>query len=91
MAAKLLVDDSTMLVINGVPYSLVKIKNPTKNLVCESCDLQHICKKDSMTSLLQPICYDHFHDSGWYFVEDWAIIDKKIRDYIDIYVKPEKS
>lgn len=84
---KFSVDDSTMLVINGVPYSLVKRKNPSDNSVCEKCDLYQLCKEGKSYGSLEPICYDEFHDSAWFFVEDWDILDKYVREYTDIKLR----
>ena len=78
-------DESTALVINGVPYSLVKDKTCEPCIVCEKCDLAEICLDADTTTKLLDLCMIGDRSSAWYFIVDWDIIDKPIRKYIDVF------
>lgn len=82
--SKLVKDDSTVLVINGVPYSLVKDLEPQNNHVCGKCDLAEIAECTVGTCDFRVLCTPESLGAEWYFVIDWDIINKEIRDYLDI-------
>lgn len=91
MSKKLIKSETTVIVRMGVPYSLVKEDDPSNNEVCEKCALRNICSVGDKIGLLQPMCWDEFNDSAWYFVEDWDIMNYKVRDYVDIEIVPEQK
>ena len=77
-------DESTVLVINGVPYSLVQDLEPKDNGVCSKCDLKDMCQYTGDRQDMRVLCWPAGLGSSWYFVIDWDIINKKINDYLDI-------
>ena len=81
----LIKDESTMLVINGVPFSLVKDKTCVPCIVCDKCALAEICLGENNETKLIDLCMIGDRSGAWYFVEDWDITDKQINKYIDIF------
>lgn len=77
-------DESTVLVINGVPYSLVRDLEKADNKVCEKCDLSEDCCFGDDFSLYRKLCSIAPLKEDWYFKIDWDIINKRICDYLDI-------
>ena len=77
-------DKSTVLVINGVPYSLVRDLEPQNNHVCNKCDLAEISENLVGKCDLINLCTPETLGCEWYFVIDWDIINKPICDYLDI-------
>ena len=75
---------STVLVINGVPYSLVRDLEKTDNKICEKCVLREDCHFGDNYSFYLNLCSIAPLKEDWYFIIDWDIIDKQIRDYLDI-------
>ena len=80
-------DESMVLVIDGVPYSLVKDKTCAPCIVCSKCDLSDICCNDVEYQKLLDLCMANGRSSAWYFKTDWDILTKKIADYIDYGVE----
>lgn len=77
-------DDSTVLVINGVPYSLVTQKHVKVYDVCSLCELKELCCPDAATLRFVDLCEPLPGMTSWFFVTDWDIVDNKIRNYLDI-------
>lgn len=75
-------DFTTVLVIEGKPYSLVRELNPKNNYVCQRCDLRFLCKEFDREGQLHKLCTPEGSGETWFFIEDWEIIDRQIRDYI---------
>lgn len=75
-------DFTTALVINGKPYSLVRELNPISNAVCGKCDLREMCLGEKGRMDLAALCWPDGESETWFFIEDWQIIDRQIRDYI---------
>lgn len=81
--ARLIKDKSTVLVIDGVPYSLVKEEPTEHNNLCVHCDLADICCKRYCCSTLFKLCSPPSMGEDWFFKVDWDIADKQILDYLD--------
>ena len=77
-------DKSTVLVINGTPYSLVRDLEPQNNHVCYKCDLAENAENLVGKCDFINLCTPETLGCEWYFVIDWDIINKHIRDYLDI-------
>lgn len=81
---KLIKDESSVLVIDGVPFSLVRDNECQPCVVCDKCDLRHLCiEKDTNTKYID-LCMSEGRSSSWYFIIDWDIVAKRIFDYLDI-------
>lgn len=85
------VDGSTVLVIDGVPHSLVRDKGCPQGIVCHKCSLRELCGYDEDKQLLISLCMSDDRSPAWYFEIDWDILDNKIRDYIDLGVAAEED
>lgn len=73
-----------MLVINGVPYSLVKDATCEPCIVCNKCDLREVCCVENTSQKYIDLCMIGDRSSAWYFQIDWDIVGKKIFDYLDL-------
>lgn len=80
---KLIKEESNVLVIDGVPYSLVRDNECKPCVVCDKCDLSHLCIENDTTTKYIDLCKREGMSSSWYFVIDWDISDKRIIDYLD--------
>ena len=81
---ELIKNESTVLVINGVPYSMVRFKEPENFIVCSSCDLRELCYDRNGNTTLYDLCEIGDGNNAWFFQQDWEILEKRIRDYIDV-------
>lgn len=82
--AEYIKEESNVLVINGVPYSLVHPKNKIYFNVCLSCDLSDLCEINSNRYNLIDLCSPMNDVEPWFFKIDWDVLNNKIRDYIDL-------
>ena len=80
---ELIRNESTVLVINGVPYSMVRFKEPENFIVCSSCDLRELCYDRNGYTTLYDLCEIGDGNNAWFFQKDWDILEKRIRDYSD--------
>lgn len=81
---KLIKEESNVLIINGVPYSLVRDDDCLPCVVCDKCDLRHLCIEKETTTKYIDLCKSEGMSSAWYFKIDWDIVGKRIIDYLDI-------
>lgn len=82
--AEYIKEESNVLVIDGVPYSLVHEIDPKHNNVCLLCDLSYICDIENDRFKLLDLCFPLDNTALWFFKIDWEVLDNKIRDYIDL-------
>ena len=82
--AEYIKEESNVLVINGVPFSLVHEINLEHNNVCLLCDLQYICDIENDRYKLIDLCFPMDNTAQWFFKMDWDVLNKHIRDYIDL-------
>lgn len=85
--SKYIKNDVTVLVWNGVPYSLVREEEVTVNCPCQICDLRDKCNDDGTPFKFINLCLTANHDDRWFFKTDWDITNNRILDYLDF--KPE--
>ena len=81
---ELIRNESNVLVLNGVAYSMVRFKEPMNIVVCTRCDLQKLCFADHDSMPLVDLCKIGDGENGWFFQQDWEILNKSIRDYTDV-------
>lgn len=81
--ANLVRDNSTVLVLNGVPFSLVREDPLVHYDVCDVCDLVDVCYKGLEGLNLINLCMPINRDGRWFFKTDWDILNKKILGYVD--------
>lgn len=75
-------DDKTLLIIEGVPYALVKESSCKPCVVCSKCDLRDRCLDVNGKQFLLTLCMPEGYGGEWYFIADWDAADKKVSDYI---------
>ena len=73
--------NQTVLVLEGIPYSLVRELNPTSNEVCGKCDLREQCISNGKRMDYASLCWPDGLSSGWFFLQDWDILDKPLVCY----------
>lgn len=76
-------DDNTVLVWNGVPYSLVREEELTENCPCRICDLRDKCNGGTTPFKFIDLCMPSNKDDRWFFMTDWVAADNRILDYLD--------
>ena len=85
--SKYIKDDHTVLVWDGVPYSLVREEKVTVNCPCHICDLRNYCNGGSTRNKFIDLCMAVDKKERWFFKKDWYIVNNRIIDYLDF--KPE--
>lgn len=73
--------NQTVLVAEGVPYSLVREIEPKTNDVCSICDLNELCHCVAGKLGFLGLCQFDDDDQSWFFVQDWDILDKPLVCY----------
>lgn len=78
-------NETTVLVWNGVPYSLVREEEVTVNCPCQICDLRNSCNGGSTTFKFIDLCMTLDNDDRWFFKTDTEIANKRVIDYFEFY------
>lgn len=73
----------TMMVLNGVPYSLYKYDRWSILNPCNCCDLSPICLEEDKDPRLIDLCTPDPRDEGCFFQKDWKTMDQRLREEID--------
>lgn len=77
-----LADASTVLVLNGRPYRLVRERFCTCNDPCSMCDLREICKSGNGALNLLPLCTIGNKSGAWFFRENYDCVNHHILQYV---------
>lgn len=80
---KYIKDKATVLVRNGVPYSLVREEKVTANCPCHICDLREYCNDGNDQCRFFEFCVPANYDDRWFFKTDWDIANNRILDYLE--------
>lgn len=81
--SKYIKNESNVLVLDGVPYSLVREEKITVYCPCHICDLRDNCNDGGKPFKFVDLCIPIDEDDRWFFKTDWDITDKRILDYFD--------
>lgn len=73
-----------LIIHEGVPYSLKRLEHEMAYDPCQKCDLRGVCYNGKVTLSLLPLCQPDGYDAGWFFEENWDIVDKRVVDFIKI-------
>lgn len=75
---------NTLLVLEGVPYSLVRQVPINYCSPCAVCDLSDLCcgQDDSMS--LRKLCTPAGLNESYFFMEDWEAVKSKVINYLHI-------
>lgn len=79
--SKIIKDPVTLLVLDGVPYSLVQL-DPTDGFSpCAVCDLREDCNADGIGMRFVHLCSPDDIGEAFFFQEDWDAAKKQVIDY----------
>lgn len=87
--SKYLTDPSTILVLAGKPYRLVREIGVTKNNPCHLCELTNICKCDGSEPSLLPLCMVGNKSGAWFFKENRDCVNHRILEYVEFNAQYE--
>lgn len=79
--SKVIKEPSTLLVLEGIPYSLVRHEPIDYCSPCEACDLSDLCWGQDAMLNLRKLCTPKGLDESYFFEIDWDIVEKQIIDY----------
>lgn len=71
-----------LIVHEGIPYALTRIEHGKAYDPCRLCDLKEVCYRGKVTLSLLPLCQPEGLDGGWFFEENWGLVEKKVADFI---------
>lgn len=79
--SKVIKDPITLIVRDGVPYSLVRL-DPTDGFSpCAVCDLRDDCNADGIGMRFVHLCSPDDIGEAFFFQEDWGAVKKQVIDY----------
>ena len=79
--SKVIKEPTTLLVLDGVPYSLVRL-DPTDGFSpCAVCYLREDCNADNIGMRFVNLCTPDGLDESYFFQEDWDAVKKQVIDY----------
>lgn len=70
-----------LIIKEGKPYLLTKVVRKDVNNPCTLCDLRNECGDPDAVAHFWRLCTSDNRDDGWYFAEDWSIVDKLVADF----------
>lgn len=73
----------TVVIVEGRPYVLTKQQTIHKNDPCALCALKGKCNADDIPARFWTLCMSDKRDDGWYFAEDWSIVDQPIMEFLN--------
>ena len=79
--SKIIKNPVTLIILDGVPYSLVSRKPVDYNNPCAMCDLEEDCKADGIGMRFVHLCSPDGLDESFFFEEDWDAVKKQVIDY----------
>ena len=79
-------DSNNLMIIEGVPYSLVRETESLRYNPCNLCDLKTLCERPDGTHRFQILCTPSSYHGADYFKKDWSIMENQIKDYTNIFV-----
>lgn len=84
-----LADASTVLVLNGKPYRLVREILVVSNNPCKMCDLRKLCLSGNGDTNLAPLCRGGDKSDAWFFKENWDCVNHRILEFVQSDAKTE--
>lgn len=79
--SKVIKDPVTLIVRDGVPYSLVRHKPIDYCSPCTVCDLSDLCCGQDDSMAIRKLCTPDGLDESFFFEEDWDAVNKQVIDY----------
>lgn len=71
-----------LIVHEGVPYALTRYNHDGGYDPCYVCDLKKVCFRGEVTLSLLPLCQPEGADQGWFFEENWDLIDRGVAEFV---------
>lgn len=84
-----LADASTVLVLNGKPYRLVRERFCTCFYPCRMCDLKQLCESGNGAKNLLPLCTIGNRSGAWFFKENYDCVNHHILEYVQFDAQTE--
>ncbi len=84
--SKVIKDPVTLLVLNGVPYSLVRHEPIDYCSPCEACNLSDLCYGQDAMLNLRKLCTPAGLDESFFFEEDWDAAKKRVIEYTHLSI-----
>lgn len=87
-------DPQNLLVIDGVPYSLVREIQLTNPSPCHLCDLSDMCQDQKAGATLMKLCSPKGGTGGEFFIRDFDVLSKTVLSYVvdeKQFESPEES
>lgn len=82
VVSNLVRDPKNLLVIDGVPYSLVREIQLTNPSPCHLCDLSDMCQDQKAGATLMKLCSPKGGTGGEFFVRDFEVLSKTVFSYV---------
>ena len=82
--SKVIKEPVNIIVLEGIPYSLVRHDPIDYCTPCAPCDLSDLCLGDDGGMRLVNLCTPDGLDESYFFQEDWDAVENKIINYTHI-------
>ena len=79
--SKIVKDPVTLIVRNGVPYSLVQLDPSVGFSPCAVCDLRDDCNADGIDMRFVHLCTPDGLGESFFFEEDWDAVKNQVIEY----------
>ena len=79
--SKVVKDPVTLIVRNGVPYSLVQLDPSVGFSPCAVCDLREDCNADGIDMRFVHLCTPDGLGESFFFEEDWDAVKNQVIEY----------
>ena len=84
--SKVIKEPVNIIVLEGIPYSLVRHDPIDYCTPCAPCDLSDLCLGDDGGMRLVNLCTPAGLDESYHFQEDWDIVNKRVFDYTHLTI-----
>lgn len=84
--SKVIKDPVTLLILEGVPYSLVRHEPIDYCSPCEACNLSDLCYGQDAMLNLRKLCTPKDLDESFFFEEDWDVAKKRVIEYTHLSI-----
>lgn len=85
--SKYVLNEDTVLILNGEVYVLAREVEVSKNSVCDQCSLNDICIDDGESHHLSALCIPEESDGRWFFKRHLMFGDKGGYDFVRLINK----
>ena len=79
----------TVIISEGEPYVLTKLKRAGVNDPCSMCDLREKCMTEIEFLGFYELCTNLGRSDSWYFEKNWDIYNVRVADLLNIDLAPD--